>query len=178
MEARRSRLRVLSRTNTCQAAVEARRRWVKLQWPKLHSPNEQRTLREDSKNCLTGGLTHCPRPTHANFATPSVQSAERQQSCYTRRPLDAVSHELAKRQAQHRSLSDLLRVDRWGPQQHGLALAMTHSQWINNLGWMWRYVATAEAEVCARRTGGGGDIDEREGGKGKTTKSLGRKKSV
>ena len=44
-------------------------------------------------------------------------------------------------------------MDRWGPQQHGLTLAMTHNQWINNLGWMWRCVATAEAEVCAWGTG-------------------------
>jgi hypothetical protein len=65
-----------------------------------------------------------------------------------------------------------------GPQQHGLTLAMTHIQLNNNLGWMWRYVATAEAEVCARRTGGGGNIDEREGDKGKITRSLGRQKSV
>jgi hypothetical protein len=48
---------------------------------------------------------------------------------------------------------------------------MTHSQWINDLGWLRRYIATAEADVCLKDWDGG-NIDGRKRDRGKTTGFL------
>jgi hypothetical protein len=54
---------------------------------------------------------------------------------------------------------------------------MTHSQWINDLGWMWRLITTAEAEVCLDDLDDG-SVDKGMGGKGKTATSRCRQKNA